>query len=891
MKSILQRLVRVKELRRRYFYILLFFVVIIILLPVQKAFAFDIKPAFEVLSDTNSGTGAQVKSVWSMIMNLANSVIIILLILVAFSQILRININTYGVKKILPALVLAIIAANFSFLFCRLMIDVANIIISALLQNGDVQLGKISFNGAGWASPESMNTYTAVNKNQWGLVLWFVIAQLLVIAGAIAMLILSFLFFIRLWLIYFLVPLAPLAIMATVLPQTKSLFNQWWSNFSKWVFMPVVSVFWLWLGGQWGYSIISSATGNTAYLLAFLFSGVCYYLAITTPFKMGGAVMSAWAGLGKKVPKWGYRQTGGIGNRIALKGQSMMKQNPADSWRGKLGGALNKTGGVINVPGMVNAYKTGRKEYIDKLGKAEMKTGTYARFGGEMVRIIGAKAKNEDTLTTMPAAVTANNMRELEDSIEGFMASNSTDRRTLKMKEDLAGLLGIKRRPGESAGAFYGRVDAESPAKRREAMRRLLAADGVGNLLLKYRGMSGLENEDKAVLAEGYAKNFIKDRRGQKTSDEVERNYRYSMGAAAFPVSGINEEPVADLSAHIGNIDQILGDKSGELIKSAIHGDSSVGFNETVDHLGDLKVIIAGFTPEARSHLNDSFNEVRAAKDKIYHEELQLGKSDLDEELRGAYRVFDRAKNGVLNPGLMQMDLKAGLNALNNNDRPNLDRIMGMYKDVFKDISVDTKTKEIDKNTLEQAFNRAIAGTEHFKNTSTPGIKAMEWDSYQKLVETQRMPQIQAQAEMTAATSLHMASLAPKVQGNVSSIASNPEALEQLTGEINNLSKTINETKGVATKQFSTSEVQRNIVGYADSRQLAVGQTPIAAVLNDKTFQRSLAREIGRSVGAANASTIGKKMTTTNVTNVNNVQENTPKEPKGPTTTEPKEEQ
>lgn len=259
--------------------------------PAHAHAALKIEPIYSVLGDTTQGTGAQVKAIWKQLIDIVNYFIIAILIFVAIAQILRLNVSTYGIKKILPALILAIIGANFSFLFCRLLVDLANIVMSLFINGPQDDNLYTIFRGIGWAEPTHFGLKTA----SIGMLLWFMIAQLFVIAGGVITLLLAYLFFIRIWLIYFLVALAPLAFMATVLPQTKTVFTQWMSNFAKWVFLPVVSIFWIWLGNQW--------IGNVKedYMMSFVFAGVCYYLAITTPFKMGGAVMSAWGNLGKKL--------------------------------------------------------------------------------------------------------------------------------------------------------------------------------------------------------------------------------------------------------------------------------------------------------------------------------------------------------------------------------------------------------------------------------------------------------------------------------------------------------------------------------------------------------------------------------------------------------------
>ncbi len=305
--------------KRKYLFILIWtclaFFIFFVGSAIHAQAALKIVPVYKVLQNTDSGTGEQVKNIWKQLIDIVNYFIIAVLIFVAFVQILRINISTYGIKKILPALILAIIGANFSFLFCRLLVDLANIVMSLFIHGADGAVSNTTlaenFSG-GWADPKGFGLVPGVASADVsiGMLLWFTFAQLFVLAGAFITLLLAYLFFIRIWLIYFLVALAPLAFMATVLPQTKSVFTQWMSNFAKWVFLPVVSIFWIWLGNQW--------IGNVKedYMMSFVFAGVCYYLAITSPFKMGGAVMTAWGGIGKKV--WG--KTGGayLGNQLNM---------------------------------------------------------------------------------------------------------------------------------------------------------------------------------------------------------------------------------------------------------------------------------------------------------------------------------------------------------------------------------------------------------------------------------------------------------------------------------------------------------------------------------------------------------------------------------------------
>ena len=62
-----------------------------------------------VLNDNES-----IKNVWQTFINIVDSLLIVVLIAIAFVEILHINIDTYGIKKILPSLILAIVGANLA---------------------------------------------------------------------------------------------------------------------------------------------------------------------------------------------------------------------------------------------------------------------------------------------------------------------------------------------------------------------------------------------------------------------------------------------------------------------------------------------------------------------------------------------------------------------------------------------------------------------------------------------------------------------------------------------------------------------------------------------------------------------------------------------------------
>ena len=279
-----------------------------------------IAPIYEVLSDTNSGAGQIVATIWRRMMDVVNSFVLALLIYVAFMNILRIQMDSYAVKKFLPTFIMTIILANFSFLISRIIIDLGNMAISVFLYGDAANQMSGVFGELLADGPPPPGETLPAGSNYYGAIFSYIIKQLVGITGAVLMFILSIYFFIRNYMLYFLVAMAPLGFLAMALPVTKKYFQMWWSNFTKWVFMPVVSVFWLWLAGQF----VSSTEAGGPWFLPVIFSGICFYMAITSPFKIGGAVLGAWTKFGKQA--WGktggaaWKATGGQVGKYAKAG-------------------------------------------------------------------------------------------------------------------------------------------------------------------------------------------------------------------------------------------------------------------------------------------------------------------------------------------------------------------------------------------------------------------------------------------------------------------------------------------------------------------------------------------------------------------------------------------
>ncbi|RZM21168.1 MAG: hypothetical protein EOO88_34090, partial [Pedobacter sp.] len=69
---------------------------------------------------------------WSVMRNLANIAFVVAFLIIIYSQITNVGITNYGIKKLLPRLIIAAILVNLSYWICALAVDASNILGSTL---------------------------------------------------------------------------------------------------------------------------------------------------------------------------------------------------------------------------------------------------------------------------------------------------------------------------------------------------------------------------------------------------------------------------------------------------------------------------------------------------------------------------------------------------------------------------------------------------------------------------------------------------------------------------------------------------------------------------------------------------------------------------------------
>ena len=355
-----------------------------------QAEALDIEPVQSVLQGEN---GESIRSAWKMFLSFANSILILVLLVVAFSNILHLQIDNYGVKKILPSLIIAILLANFSWFICIFLIDIANMVLRFILEfkagniSGDPN--KLVTSISATELPEEVTDVDSAYKKiltDGGFFWQFVGTQLIRIVGGVMITLLSYLMIVRNWVIYFLVALSPLGFIAMALPQTKSVFQTWFKQFIQWVFMAVISAFWLWVGSVF---VTSSFVSDGAGFMKALFAIACFYLALTTPFKLGGAIMQKWGDVGKKA--WGST-VGAAGGALAGLGAAYVKNNIVnpriDDYKNRISTFYAKQGEGQNPNWLGRIYRRGSKGKWLREQRAERVTQQWDTSTADTVRFM-----------------------------------------------------------------------------------------------------------------------------------------------------------------------------------------------------------------------------------------------------------------------------------------------------------------------------------------------------------------------------------------------------------------------------------------------------------------------------------------------------------------------
>ena len=273
------------------------------------------------LETTNQNSGIYLA--WVIMRNISNVAFIVAFLVIIYSQLTSVGISNYGVKKMLPRLVIAAVLVNLSFTICAILLDLSNIAGYAFqdafmgIKNTISTVGE---NTSTWTWSEVISTALSNGALAVGagyavsLALTTELLPMLVPAATLAGLTLLFILLImaaRQALIIILIIVSPLAFVCYLLPGTEKWFKKWRDSFlTMLVFFPAFAV--VFGGAQLaGIIIIQNASGSNGAIMHILGMLVQIIPLAITPLimKFSGGVLGKFAGFVNDKNKGLYDRT------------------------------------------------------------------------------------------------------------------------------------------------------------------------------------------------------------------------------------------------------------------------------------------------------------------------------------------------------------------------------------------------------------------------------------------------------------------------------------------------------------------------------------------------------------------------------------------------------
>ena len=191
------------------------------------------------LSPITSEDNSPIYMVWSYMRDIANITLVIAMIIAIISQVSGYGISNYGIKKLLPKLIIGAILLNLSYIICAVSVDLSNVLGNSLGGVFDGIRDRIIMSG-------TMNSAADVSFGDLlvplfaggaltvgglamvgglGAALW--LALPIILGGVIAVIAALLTIAARQAVIYLLIMIAPLAFAAYLLPNMDKWFDKW----------------------------------------------------------------------------------------------------------------------------------------------------------------------------------------------------------------------------------------------------------------------------------------------------------------------------------------------------------------------------------------------------------------------------------------------------------------------------------------------------------------------------------------------------------------------------------------------------------------------------------------------------------------------------------------
>lgn len=456
---------------------------------------------FEFLLSNNplDGSGTYYDS-WTKVRDLANAILVVIFLGIVISQVSNIGISNYGIKKMLPRLVIVAVAINISYYLMQVIVDIANITGKSI---DSIFSGFESYSGLkaadGWSVLFDSILLSATVAGSvgvtlaagavlgWPAIILFLGAMIIpaiigIIAGLLALQV-------RSMLIPILAIFSPVALVAWVLPNTQKLFDKWKSMFTGLVFLyPLASIYY---GGLKFAASITLTSGESLSIqrlmaLAALFIGT--FMVAVIAIKSNSIMGKIVGGIGGFANKLGVSRLGGFVSNTA---SDMMSSRRAEF--------LSKGPGGRKNPFTIGAHKA-MKRFNDNKKLRQIDQANYEAYADRGFKESLASGEYDSRLRSLELPGSKARIQEMTHSLI------STEVKNAQISFGNASIQELK-------SALSDAIKNGDDVKARAAQ----------NILLSGRGPGGIDAHNQAI-SESESKRYMSDDMGAKLRSNIQES-------------------------------------------------------------------------------------------------------------------------------------------------------------------------------------------------------------------------------------------------------------------------------------------------------------------------------------------------------------------------------
>lgn len=397
-----------------------------------------------ILGDTSEGS---VYSYWSKIRDYANILFVIFFLFVIYSQITGYGLDNYGIKRMLPKLIVGVIAVNISFYICGLLIDLSNVVGSSAFNFistaavGDMPAGDWNDSDQGWISSIAAG---ALLLTVGYFALATVISVLLfVVITAVTTI---FLLGVREAIIILCTVISPLAFAAMIMPNTEGLYKKWWNVFkASLMVFPMVGL--VYGASNLAARILGASVEENDFILKSVITLLIFAPLPVVPKLVKSAVeIIGIGGLVAGAEKWMNKKRGAMTDKVGKWRENKLTSQFGKHRREKAqlrnaqirGGTYRGRGGFVNPRNWRSGANRRFNAMSGDFGQKRKLAGSAA-----------ALAEDNERMKAANAWIADNNMSS--DRLAEIATGFTRDKDGKKVAADLSGISSYQRRAAMQA--------------------------------------------------------------------------------------------------------------------------------------------------------------------------------------------------------------------------------------------------------------------------------------------------------------------------------------------------------------------------------------------------------------------------------------------------------